>query len=283
MSSPIVLIIFVGLLFLAFIFIKSIVNNMKDGNKKLGLIKISVSLLVVLGYSWIGNYTLRNNVPVPLSADVKQYTMEVNETKESKSGTKVKLNKVFMDINYIGFTLGIKGKERLVAVEVKKNLEDKEPLKELTGIWIGKRYSYSYGGYGISYKTDKFIDPLYLVCYLSDGEEISFKLQDKKNNKDKTGIIQINKEIDIEGTKLKIKEVRNSLTNTLIHMTSEEGRVYLKAYIIKDGISKELESGSSGGGQHFDYEFYTKPIYEPEVKLKLVPNGSNKEYIVDLE
>jgi hypothetical protein len=279
---PIILIILVSL-FLAFMFFKSIVYDLKKGNKKQGLVKLGVGLFIIFGYYCLAEYGMRSKLSAPLGANIKQYIMSVDQIEKSNSGTMVKLDKVFFDIDYISFSVGIKGKEKLVAVELKKALEDKDPLKEIQGIWLGKRISYDYGNLGISYKTEGFIDPLYLVCYLSNGEEISFKVEDKMNIKEKSKIIQVNKEVDIDSRKLMIKEVTSSLSNTTIFMTSEEGRFDLKAYIIKNGTSHKLESSWAGGGKRFDFQFYSKPVYESGAKLKLVPNGSDKEYIIDLE
>jgi hypothetical protein len=278
--------LYIALLFLSpllviiFIFI---IYNFVKGRKKLGLIALGVGLFFIcINYSEI-NYNSRTELFT--YTDNKKHIMSLKETKESSAGTKVKLETVFMDIDNICFSFGIKGKEKVVGIEIKENLQDNEALAKLETISKGNRFTYKYLSTWKRYKPEKFVDPLYLVFNLDNGEEISFNVEDKNNFKQNSKVVKINKELDIDGKKLIITEVICSHADTRICTTSEYEGFDIKAYVVKEGISDEVRttSGLSGDKPHFDFEVWTRPINEPGEKIMIVPAGSDKKFIIDLK
>lgn len=283
-NISIVLVIFVFFLYLVFLYLKSIVDNFKRNEKKRGFTKVAIGLILIVVLFIINNYYGKNRITIPLNSNVKNYIIKLNEVKKAEDGTSIKLNKAFLDINYSSFNIGIRGKSKLVAVELKRNLEDEKPLKALSGLWVGKSFTYDYSSIGVSYKAEGFIDPLYLVCYLSNGEEVSYKLEDEKNVKNNTEFIHINKVIEVEGKKLNIENVIFALNSMQLAITTDTGSIDFKAFISKDGKEyKEIKGSWAGGGAHYNYDFYTEPMKASELTLKILINGNSKEYLIKIK
>lgn len=283
-NIPIVLVIFAFFLYLIFLYLKSIMGNFKRNEKMRGFTKAAIGVILLIAIFNINNYYDKDRVTVPLNSNVKAYIIKLNETKKAEDGTSIKLNKAFLDINYCSFNIGIRGKSKLVAVELKRNLEDEKTLKALSGLWVGKSFIYDYSSIGVSYKAEEFVDPLYLVCYLSNGEEVSYKLEDEKNVKNNTEFIQINKVIESEGKKLNIKNAVFALNSMQLAITTDTGRVDFKAFISKDGKEyKELKGSWAGGGAHYNYDFYTEPMKASELTLKILINGNSKEHLIKIK
>lgn len=262
-------------------FLKSIVVNVRNRNIKTLIIQITSAVAVIVCFMVLPNYLVASKLPIKLTNETKNYVMNLNEVKSSDTGTKIKLGKVLIDIDRINFTIGVKGKYKVVAVEIKKNLMDEKPLKELKGQWLGKRFNYEFSGYGIPYESDTFIDPIYLVCYLSSGEEVSFKVEDKKDVKSHTEIITINQTIDYRSGKLQFKTLTRGLNYTVVKVTSDTNLFNNQAVLMQSGKEDLKTDGwASGGGNSWIGEFYFKPIEVGDITIKLKESNSDKEYFI---
>lgn len=283
MMLPITLIILTLFLCLIFMYIRSIYVHIRNGEKIRGIVKALVFILAAgIFYSMV-IYPLSNRLPIIFKGNTKQYVMDINQVKEDCKGTKVKIKKALLDLNNISFTIGVKGKGKLVAIEIKRNPDDKEALGSISGLWLGNRFAYHYNGYGAGYNSNEFIEPLYLVCYLSNGEEVIFKIEDKNHAKDQTRFFEIDKEIEFEGKKIRIKNLKRALNYTSIEIDSNDGQLNLEVSIIQEDKESEKASGSwSGGGSKYDYNFYFDPIEDKDIKLKIKSTGSDKEYLLDI-
>jgi hypothetical protein len=283
MMLPITLIIFILFLCFIFMYIRSIYVHIRNGEKIRGIVKALIFLLAAGTFYFMAIYPLSSRMPIVFKGNTKQYVMDINQVKEDGKGTKVKVKKALLDLSNISFTMGVKGKEKLVAVEIKKNPEDKDALGSISGLWLGNRFAYHYNGYGAGYSSNEFIEPLYLVCYLSNGEEVIFKIEDKNHAKDQTKFFEINKEIEFEGKKIRIKNLKRALNYTSIEMDSNDGQVHPEVSIIQEGKESEKASGRwGGGGSKYDYNFYFDPIEDKDIKLKIKSTGSDKEYLLDI-
>lgn len=202
----------------------------------------------------------------------------------TNSGTKVKINKAFLDLKYVSLTMGVKGKDKLVAVELKKNPADVEPIQKMQGQWLGSRWSYKYNSYGMPYKEDSFIDPLYVICYLSNGEELTFELRDIKNVKSRTECIKVDKVIEDDGVKLTIEDVTRAINYTNVSAKSEGRFGEMEVFIINNGVESEKSNGGwSGGGSTYNYDFSFKPINEGNITIKIKMKNNDKVYYVKVK
>ena len=263
---------------------KYIVVQIKNKRWKIAALSILTILIIIISIrSFLFTYN-GNNLPSQLYCS-KEYVMNLDEVKESGSGTKIKLGKVLLDINGINFSIGAKGKDKIVGIEIKRSLEDKEILRDIKGIWIGDRFVYEFGGFGAGFgsvfdaglPSNNFIDPVYIICYLSNGEEVNFKVEDKKNIKGKTEIINVDKILDYNGSKIRVKRLIRGINYTSLSAVSDLGFFDAKFYILQDGKVSEEPTGSGGGGMS---EFYFKPINEKDITIKCVIKNSGKEFLI---
>lgn len=285
MRIPTMLILLVIILSIAFVVIGSIVKNMRSGNRKTAIIKIGVIAAVILGGKMLLNFSAAGDLPVPMGNKYDQnYVVNLNKVQESSSGTKVKINKVLLDLKQVSLTMGVKGKDKLVAIELKKNLSDEIPMKKMQGQWLGNRWSYEYNGYGMPYNEDYFIDPLYIVCYLSNGEELTFEIQDVKDVKRKTEFIKVNKTIENEGRKLTIESVTRAMNYTIVSAKSVGRFGEMEGSIIYNNKESERTSPSwAGGGSNYDYDFSFKPIEDGSITIKITMKDSDKVYLIEVK
>ena len=112
-----------------------------------------------------------------LKAD-KSYILDVSQVKNSGS-TSIKLKKAFMDLQNINVTYSVSGTEKVVAIELKRNLNDEKTINKVTGLWVGRRWLSEHSLIGMSYYSDGFIDPLFLVFHMSDGQNAAFEIRDR--------------------------------------------------------------------------------------------------------
>lgn len=270
------------ILFLAvcFLLIKYIITCFRNQNWKKPTIILCSFIVAIFVINLLSNRIASTNFPEKLYCS-KEYVMNLNFFKKSNSGTLVKINKVLMDLNHIDFTIGVKGKDKLVAVELKKALKDKEPLKDIKGQWLGGKFLYAYSGFGMEYNSDNFVEPIYIVCYLSDGEELDFKIEDKNNIKNKTQIIPINKDVGEEGKKIRFRTLTSGINYTDLYVVSDVNIFNMDVYIIQNGkqSEKSIGGGESGGMVHM----YFKPISCNVISIKLVDKKNNKEYTVKVK
>lgn len=278
---PIFIIFIIFLVYFLYRFIRSIVVNIRNRNIRTLIIQITSAIVVLVCFKVLPNYLVASKLPINLTNDTKNYVMNLNEVKITDTGTKVKLGKVLIDIDRINFTLGVKGKYKVVAVEIRKDLMDEKPLKELPGMWLGGRFNYEFGGSGIPFESDTFIDPIYLVCHLSSGEEVSFKVEDKKDVKSHTEIIPINKTIDYRGGKLQFKTLIRGLNYTVLNVTADTNLFNNEAVLMQSGKEDLKTTGwSFGGGSSWAGGFSFKPIGVGDITIKLKESNTDKEYLV---
>jgi hypothetical protein len=181
-----------------------------------------------------------------LEGQSKKYVIDFNEERSS-GGTNIRINDVLVDFNKLDFNVGVRGKNKLVAIEVKKNLQDEKPLIEIQGLWLGKTSMYSYNAFGNSYKSESFIDTIYIVCYLSSGEEVSFKVEDTKNIKSLSKVIHIDKDFQEEGKKIRFRTFTKGATYGGLYIVSDLAFYDTEVSIfIDDKEYKDLPGFSSG-------------------------------------
>jgi hypothetical protein len=278
-SKLTIILIFLALFsILIYKFIKVIISDIRENKIKRLLIKIAVVVIVIFSFNYMIN--ARNGWDLPfVDKQNKKYVINLNEEKSS-GDTKVRINDVLIDLNKLDFNVGVKGKAKLVAVEVKKNLQDAESLIAIRGLWIGKRLMYSYNAFGNSYKSENFIDPMYIICYLSDGKEVSFKLQDSKDIKSLSKVIHIDKDFQEEGEKIRLRTFTKGVTYSDLYIVSDLGLFDTEVSIFIDEKEyKNLPSVASGGLQNYN----TPPIGDSKVYVKIKVKGSGKEYKVDIQ
>jgi hypothetical protein len=263
---------------LVYKFIKVLIVDVRENKRKILLIKIAALAIVIFSFKYMINARNGWNIPF-VDKQYKKYVINL-KTEKSSDDTIIRINDVLMDLNRLNFNVGVKGKDKLVAVEVKKNLQDEEPLKEITGLWLGKRFMYSYNAYGTSYKSESFIDPMYIVCYLSSGEEVSFKVEDTKDIKSLSKVIHIDKDFQEEGEKIRMRTFTKGATYGELYMVSDLPFSSTDISIFIDGKEYKNLSGSGGGGQH---NYTTPPIGDSKAYVKIVVKSSGKEYKVDIQ
>ncbi len=278
MIMSILLIILALTIILIYKFVKVLIVDFKENKLKILLIKIAVLVIVIFSFNYIINASLGWSIP-NVDKQYKKYVINLNGAKSS-GNTKVRINDVLMDLNKLKFNVGVKGKDKLVAVEVKKNLQDEEPLKAITGLWLGKRFMYSYDAYGTSYKSESFIDPIYIVCYLSSGEEVSFKVEDTKNIKSLSKVIHIDKDFQEEGEKIRIRTFTKGATYGELYMVSDLDFFGTDVSIFIDEKEYKNLPGSGSGGQEYRS---TPPIGDSKAYVKIVVKSSGVEYKVDIQ
>ena len=276
------LIIFVMIIFLIlFVGIKIINNLVKDyrENKyRKFLLKVSVLIMGVFLFQYGINNLNRNRLPRGNDVAI-EYIIELNQTKTSNSGTKVKINKLLLDLNTIDFNIGVKGKDKVVAVEIKKSSQDIEALKEFTGLYIGKRSMYEYNLLGMGIEENQFLDPIYIICYLSNGEELSYKIDDVKNARNHVKVIEINKKLK-ENPQIILNKVTKGVSHTSIDLTSDINLFDLEVTILDGNEEYNKLSGSGSGGL---IGYYGPPIKTKDVKIKVKIKYSKEEFIIPLE
>jgi hypothetical protein len=285
MRIPTMFILVISIIPLILIIIVSIFKNIVHSKRTTAIIKIIVITAVVFGGRMLLNYSGSEKLPVPMGNKYdNKYVINLDKVNTTTSGTKVKIKKVFLDLKYVSMSIGVKGKDKLVALELKKSPDDEKPLQKMQGQWVGSRWSYEYNSFGMPYRENEFIDPLYAVCYLSNGEELTFEIQDSKDVKNKTELIRINKNIEDDGRKLTIKDMTRAVNYTNVSAKSEGYFGEIEVSILNNNVESEKTTGSwAGGGSTYDYDFSFKPIQEGNIILKVTVKNSGKEYILDVK
>lgn len=273
-----ILVFCVLIITLVYKYIRFLILDFRENKIKTLLIKITAVFIVIISFNYMINTRFGWNNPY-VAKQYKKYVINLKGEKSS-GDTKIKIDDVLMDLNKLYFNIGVKGKDKLVAVEVKRNLQDEEPLREIIGLWLGKRFMYSYNDYGTSYKSESFIDPMYIVCYLSSGEEVSFKVEDTKDIKYLSNIIHIDKDFQEEGEKIRMRTFTSGVTYGELYMVSDLGYDTTDVSIFIDDIEYKNLMGSGSGGQQ---NYTTPPIGDSKAYVKIVVKSSGKEYKVDIQ
>jgi len=271
-------------IFLAFFIIlifksmKGLIIDLRRKKIKTLLIKIAVIAIVIFSITYIMN--ARNGWDISfVEGQYKKYVINLNQEKSS-GDTKIRINAVLVDLNKLDFNVGVKGKDKLVAIEGKKNLQDEGALFSIRGLWLGNKLMYSYNAFGNPYKSESFIDPIYIVCYLSNGQQVSFKIEDSKNIKSLSKIIHINKDLQKEGEKIRIRTFTKGATYGDLYMVSDLGFFNIEVSIFIDGKEYKNIGGSGSGGQQY---YSTPPIGDSKAYVKILVKSSGKEYKVKLQ
>jgi hypothetical protein len=285
LNIPIMLILLIFVISIILVFVGSIVKDIIKGKGRTAIIKIITVAAVVIGSKLFLNYSTTGRLTLPWGAKPdSKYIINLNKEIESSSGTKVKINKVFLDLKYVSLTMGVKGEDKLVALELKKRPEDEKPLKKLQGQWLGGRLSFEYGSYGIPYEENEFIDPIYIICYLSNGEELAFEVKDVNNVGSRTEFISIDKEIELDRGKLTIESMTRAMNYTNISAKSERPLGEMEVSILSNNVESEKTSGHwSGGGSTYNYDFSFKPIEEGNITLKITMKNTDRTYYLELK
>jgi hypothetical protein len=272
------LIILALIISLIYKFIKVLVIEFRENKIKSVLIKITTVVIVIFGFNYIINMRNGWNLSAVEEQD-KKYAINFNEERSS-GDTKIRINDVLIDFRKVAFNVAVKGRDKLVAVEVKKNLQDAQPLVAIQGLWLGKRFMYSYNAYSYSYNSEGFIDPIYIICYLSNGEEVSFKAEDTKNIKSLCKVIPLNKDFQKEGEKIRFRTFTKGATYGSLYMVSDLSFSATEVSVFIEGKEyKDLPYGGSGGQQNYS----TPPIGDSKAYVKIRVKSSGKEYKVDIQ
>jgi|GEM_PF-2895282 len=276
------LLIFIVSIFLILFIGKNIINNLakdyKNNKNKAIMVKVLAIIVGVFLFQCGINNLSRDRLPRG-NHIAKEYIIELNQTKRSNSGTEVNINNVLLDLNAIDFNIGVKGKDKVVAVEIKKSPEDTKALKEFTGLYIGKRTMYEYNGLGVGIDENEFIDPIYIICYLSNGEELSYKVEDVKKVKNNVKVVEINKKLK-ENPQIILNKVTKGVSHTSIDLTSDINLFDLEVTIL-DGNEEYTKLSGAGSGGLLGY--YGPPVKSKEIKIKVKIKYSGEEIIVPIQ
>lgn len=249
-------------------------------NNKYGRILSTILILIACVFLFQFGINVFNKNTLPIGNRVpEKYIIKLNETKESTNGTKVRINNVLLDINTLQFSVGVKGKDKLVAVEVKKNPEEIEVLKEFPGLYLGKRIMYEYNGLGMGISEEEFLKTLYVICHLSNGEELSFKVEDINDVKSHVKIVEFNKKLK-DDPQIILNKITKGVSHTSIYITSDINFFDLEVTIL-DGEEEYTNLPSSGSGGFFDYS--GPPLKTKDVKIKVKIKYSGEEFIIPVE
>lgn len=271
-------------IFLAFFIIlifklmKGLIIDLRGKNSKILLIKIAAVVIVIFSITYIMNARNGWNISF-LEGQHKKYVINLNQEKSS-GDTKIRINDVLVDLNKLDFNVGVKGKDKLVAIEGKKNLQDEEALFSIRGLWLGNKLMYSYNAFGNPYKSESFIDPIYIICYLSNGQQVSFKVNDSQNMKSLIKIIHIDKDFQEEGEKIRVRTFTKGATYGDLYMVSDLGFFNTEVSIFIDGKEYKNVGGSGTGGQQ---HYSTPAIGDSKTYVKIMVKGSLKEYRINIQ
>lgn len=273
MANIIILLIFLILI----VTIGWVIYKFKDN--KVSIFKFLAAVFTIILILVISlNIYDSNRMPIILKAS-RSYIMDVNETKTS-SGTTIKVKKILLDLNNINATYSVGGKEKVVAIEAKENLDDGKPLNQFAGLWVGSSFIPENSFIGFSYRSDTFIDPIYLVFYLSNGEEVPFEIQDRAHVKDTVRIIDLNETIDCEGSYLKLISFNKGINYSSIYFKSNfspNGDI-IDVRLIMDGVELDKgTSGFSGGGGEYEGAFSFGPVNGNTAEIRVINKTLNKE------
>jgi hypothetical protein len=281
MNIRVILMFIVVLPMIMYIGRKLINNLVKDyRNNKYGRIlsKIIIFITGIFLFQYAINGFNGNRLPIG-DKIAEEYIIDFNQTKESNSGTKVTVNDVLLDMNSINLNLGVKGEDKLVAVEIKKDPADAEALREVTGLYIGKKTMYQYNGLGMGIEGDEFLETLYIICYLSNGEELSFKVEDVNNVKSHVKVVKLSKKLK-EDPQLVLNKVTKGVSHTSIDMTSDVNFFDLEVTVLDGGQEYTKLSGVGSGGV---FQYSSPPVKTKEVKIKVKIKSSGEEIIIPVE
>ena len=273
------LIVFLALfVILLYKLMKGLIRDIRENKSKTLYIKIAAVVIIIFSITYMINS--RNGWDLSfVDKQNKKFVIDFNEERSS-GNTKIRINDVLVDLNKLDFNVGVKGKDKLVAIEGKKNLQDEGALFSIRGLWLGNKLMYSYNAFGYSYKSDSFLDPMYIICYLSNGQQVSFRVNDSKNMKSISKIIYIDKDFQEEGEKIRVRTFTKGATYGDLYMVSDLGFFNTEVSIFIDGKEYKNVGGSGTGGQQ---HYSTPAIGDSKTYVKILVKGSLKEYRINIQ
>lgn len=258
-----------------------IFGSRKNG---IGMVKkCVVAFAVFLAFYFI--YMLANqNLNVPnVKEALKPYVMNVNETK-SVSGTQIKLYKVFMDLFSLQASYSVCGGEKVVGIELKRAPEDIEALSSMTGLWVGRRILPEYSNFGISYenKANGFIDPVYIVFYLSDGKSIIFEVKDRKGVKNLVKVVDVNRLIKFGDSSIRFTKAYKGLNYFSLEYEADFMPSNLEVTVNDGGKSVKVDPNWSGGGDQYVGYVWMDTVKSGKLEIKVRDKASGKEDVIEV-
>ena len=255
----------------------------KYRNNKIKIYKVilPIAAAIILPVILLNVYEI-NRFPIILKAQ-KSYIMNVNEVKKSGS-TSIKLKKVLMDLKYINATYSVRGSEKVVAIELKKNLSDAQPLSAYKGLWVGDKILGEHNFIGLYYNANEFIDPIYLVFYLTNGESTTFAIKDNTGVKNIVRDVNIDKKINYDSSFIKLTDFSKGLNYASLNFESN----FNPQNIIEVSLiinNSEIKSSSSywGGGDTYTGSYSFNPVSVDRLQVKIVNKDLNKQDIIDVD
>lgn len=269
------------LLFIVFLIVYYIYRN--RAHKKRLVITIASITAAILILPALLSINEKNRLPVMMKAD-KTFIMNVNETKND-FGTTIRLNKALMDLKRISASYSVKGEEKVVGIELKKDPGDENPLKAMPGLWIGGKLFYENSSFSMPYDDDIFLENIHVLFYLSNGESIDFQLRDTKGVKNQVEVIPLNKNLKYGDMDVKLHSFYRGLNYSWVTFNSSANPDSLEVKLIADGIaSKNGSSSWAGGGSGFTSECSFDPVASGEkIQLKIKDTSSGKEDTIDIK
>jgi len=250
---------------------------------KLKLLKVgSAALVAVLGLITISNVYAANRMPIILKAP-ESYIVEYNETK-NVSDTEIKLKKVLLDLGSINATYSVRGREKVVGIELKKALEDITPIADAPGLWVGGKAFPAHEFIGMSYESKEIVTPLYLVFYLSNGDSAAFEIIDRAKAASAVKTVNINKTLNYGDNYINFTYFLKGLNYTAVAFESNfNPRDQVEIKLTADGVEiEEASSGWFGSGTVYQGSFGFDPINAHKVQLKITNFTLNRVDIIDI-
>jgi len=269
-------------LLLSVVFIMCILIYLNWGNRG-GMFKtLCITTILILVFKAALNIYGSSRMPIMLKAS-PSYIMDINQVKSS-GGTIVKLKKVLMDRNSINVTYSVWGKEKVVALELKRNLNDEKPISEIPGLWVGGKILREHSFIGLSYDSKEFIDTLYLVFHLSDGSSVAFEVKDNANVGKVVSVIDINNTISYGGSSIKFGKFYRGLNYSSLSFESNFNPkdVIEISLIAEGGEIKKGGSSWSGDGTKYGGSYGFDPVNADKLKIKIKNFILNKEDTIDV-
>jgi hypothetical protein len=262
------------------VYLYIIYKNRSDRKKFLKVTAIPAA--VIVGLIVLLNIYESSRLPV-VSGDLKPYTMEIKEVKKI-TGKAIELKKAILDLKRVSASYSVWGREKVVAVELKKNLDDQKPLNEMTGLWIGKRLFHDYASFGMSYNSEEILDPVYIIFYLSNGQSVPFEIRDKANVKNSVKVINVDKTIEYNSCSIKFTRFNKGLEWSWLGFEANFQPSGVTVKLLVDG--KEVQDGNrawAGGGDRFEGSFSFKPVNADKVQIKVINEGLNRVDYIDIK
>ncbi len=138
---------------------------------------------------------------------------------------------------------------------------------------------YEYNLLGVGIDENEFIDPIYIICYLSNGEELSYKVEDVNKVKDHVKVVEVNRKLKVE-PQIILNKVIKGVSHTTIDLTSDINLFDLEVTIF-DGNEEYTRLSGVGSGGLLGYN--GPPVKTKDVKIKIKIKASGEEIMVPIQ